>query len=175
MRRAGVYTCLRMNRGVRTLGLACLAVIGVSACGEIGQPASPTEYRPEAALVANQRTTVDTVLFDQCTGEDIALSGTAHVVFTTTQSGAGFHVKLHADQRLTGTGLVSGRVYQSVSVDNFTMNVAGVPFEQTAVGSARLLRRGGGGDLFSWFLQHIVVDAGGRLRVFNSNFRFECV
>jgi hypothetical protein len=126
--------------------------------------------------MANDYTTVDTVVSGQCVGEDIALQGTAHVVFSTTSSGvAGFHLAFEANQTLRGTGLTTGRQYLSLSTSAFTLNAPGLPFEQTSAGSARLLRQGGDGDLFSSFLQHITVDALGNLRVFNTDFRFRCV
>jgi hypothetical protein len=129
-----------------------------------------------AAVVQNQRSTVDTVVFNDCTGEDIALQGSAHVIFTTTESSkGGLHQAFASNMVLKGTGLLTGSGYQSVSTSNSTFNVSGLPAEQTSVGSSRLLRQGRGGDLLVHFLQHITIDALGNIRVFNSDFRFECV
>lgn len=156
--------------------MCSLAALLLAGCESTTLPSEPASGpRPNAALVANQRTTVDTVVFDQCTGEDIALSGTAHVVFSITQgAGSGFHLQFHLNEVLSGTGLTTSRQYQSIRVSAFTLNMNGLPFEQTSAGSSRLLGQGSGGDIMSYFLQHITVDALGNLRVFNTDLRFEC-
>ena len=72
--------------------ISLVATVGMTGCDGYAQPSEPTALSiPNAALVANERTTVDTVVFDQGTGEDIALRGTAHVVFSITQSGRGVY------------------------------------------------------------------------------------
>ena len=158
------------------LAAVCALLVSASACSESSPPESPTAPTPTAAVVQNQRSTVDTVVFNDCTGEDIALQGTAHVVFTTTESGnGGLHQAFESNMVLTGVGLVTGSRYRSVSTSNSSFNAPGLPAEQTFVGSSRLLRQGAGGDLFAHFLQHITIDAHGNIRVFNTDFRFECV
>ena len=158
------------------LAAVCALLVSASACSESSPPESPTAPTPTAAVVQNQRSTVDTVVFNDCTGEDIALHGTAHVVFTTTESGnGGLHQAFESNMVLTGVGLVTGSRYRSVSTSNSSFNTPGLPAEQSFVGSSRLLRQGAGGDLFAHFLQHITIDAHGNIRVFNTDFRFECV
>jgi hypothetical protein len=159
------------------LAAVCALLVSAAACTEsTSPPESATAPTPTAAVVQNQRSTVDTVVFNDCTGEDIALHGTAHVVFTTTESGnGGLHQAFESNMVLSGTGLLCGSRYRSVSTSNSSFNVPGLPAEQTFVGNSRLLRQGAGGDLFAHFLQHITIDALGNIRVFNTDFRFECV
>jgi hypothetical protein len=153
--------------------LAAVLIAGCEGNTLSSEPAAGP--RPNTALVANERTTVDTVVADLCTGEDIALTGTAHVVFSTSQSdGSGFHLEFQMNQVLSGTGLTTGRHYRSITTSAFTLNMDGLPLEQTSAGSSRLLGQGAGGDLVAHFTQHITVDAGGNLRVFKTDFRFEC-
>jgi len=78
------------------------------------------------------------------------------------------------NQVLRGTGLVSGGNYLSINSGAFTLNAPGLPFEQTSIANYRLLSLGAGSDLFVSSLQHITVDALGNLRVYNTDFRFEC-
>jgi hypothetical protein len=152
------------------LAAVCALLVSAAACTESTSPPLT------ASVVQNQRSTVDTVVFNDCTGEDIALHGTAHVVFSTTESGnGGLHQAFVSNMVLTGTGLLTGSRYRSVSTSNSSFNAPGLPAEQTFVGSSRLLRQGAGGDLFAHFLQHITIDALGNIRVFNTDFRFECV
>ena len=159
------------------LAVLCSLLVSAAACTESTAPRdSAMPHGLTAVLVQNQRSTVDTVVFNDCTGEDIALQGTAHVVFTTTESGnGGLHQAFESNMVLSGIGLLTGSRYRSVSTSNSSFNVSGLPAEQTSVGSSRLLRQGPGGDLFAHFLQHITIDALGNIRVFNSDFRFECI
>src|SRR5438874_13312368 len=95
-----------------TLAAVCALLVIVAACTESTlPPESAMAPTPTAAVVQNQRSTVDTVVFNDCTGVDIALHGTAHVVFTTTQSSNG------------------GSRYRSVSTSNSSFNAPGLPVE----------------------------------------------
>jgi hypothetical protein len=163
--------------GPSSLATLWALLVSAAACTEsTAPPESASAHALTAAVVANQRSTVDTVVFNDCTGEDIAIQGTAHVVFTTTESGnGGLHQAFASNMVLTGTGLLTGSRYRSVSTNSSTFNSSGLPAEQTSVGSSRLLRQGAGGDLFVHFLQHITIDALGNVRVFNEDFRFECI
>lgn len=159
------------------LAVGCSLLVGNVACHESTAPSEAVmAHGVSAAVVQNQRSTVDTVVFNDCTGEDIALRGTSHVVFTTTDSGdGGLHQAFASNIMLSGTGLLTGSRYRSVSTSTLTFNLSGVPSEHTSAGSSRLLRQGSGGDLFVHFLQHITVDALGTIRVSHTDFRVECV
>ena len=161
-----------------TSGLVCsLAAVLLAGCEGNTAPSLQRVAGAKAndALVTIQRRTVDTLVSNRCTGEDVALSGTAQVVFSITQSAnGGFHLQFQMRELLSGTGLATGTKYQSIRTSAFTENLNGAPFEQTSVGSSRLLANGVGGDLRVQFLQHIVIDALGDLRVFNSDLRVEC-
>jgi hypothetical protein len=159
-------------KGMLMCSLAAFLVAGCETNTAAPEPAAAPG--PNAAIVSNERTTVDTVLFDQCTGEDIALRGTSHVVFAISQNNGRFHLVFQSNQVLKGLGLATGRQYQSVSGSAFSLNMDRLPFEQTSAGTSRLLGQGAGGDLFVHFVQHITVDALGNLRVFNTDFRIEC-
>jgi hypothetical protein len=159
------------------LAAMCSLLVSTAACNDSAAPLeSVMAHGLTAAVVQNQRSTVDTVVFNDCTGEDITLQGTTHVVFTTTESdNGGLHQAFESNMMLSGTGLLTGSRYRSVSTSTFTFNVSGLPAEQISAGSSRFLRQGRGGDLFVHFLQHITIDALGNIRVFNTDFRFECV
>jgi hypothetical protein len=162
----------RIVPGVVVTGLS----VTLMGCDGLHPGTGPSFEAPIAgALVVNQRNEVDTVLTNFCTGEDVHISGTSHVVFSiTTSRTGGFHLAFTSNQQLGGTGLTTGASYLSVSSSSFSLNVDSLPFQQTSVGSSRLLRQGAGGDIMSFFLQHITVDANGNTRVFNTDFRFTC-
>jgi hypothetical protein len=169
---------MRPQRLLRiTAILASGALAGsLTGCDEPSRVTSPDgAIRSADALVANQRTDVDTVLTNFCTGEDVHLVGTSHFVLSLAVDGhGGFHLAFTSTQQLNGLGLTTSATYRSLSSNSFTLNVPGLPFEQTSVGSSRLLRQGAGGDIKALFLQHITVDAKGNTRVFNTDFRFSC-
>ena len=148
----------------------------LAGCERSTLPSEPAVVsRPNAAVIMNEHRSLDTVITNNCTGEDLALSGTVHTLFSITESrNGGFHLQFHMNQEFSGTGLTTGMSYRSIGVDNFSLNTSGLPFEQTSVGNARLLGRGAGGDLMVHYLQHLTVDANGNLRVLNDDFRFEC-
>ena len=162
--------------------LSVTAIVGggvltgsISGCDAPGRMTSPGATPLVAAVVANERTDVDTVFTNFCTGEDVHLVGTSHVVFSLTTDGSGgFHLGFTSTQQLNGVGLTTGATYLSLSANTFTLNIASLPFEQTSAGGTRLLRQGPGGDIMAFFLQHITVDANGNTRVFNTDFRFSC-
>jgi hypothetical protein len=71
---------------------------------------TPTRVRAEVLL--NERIPVSTTFFDECTGEDIQITGEMHVLgsITTTKDG---RTRRHAQATLhgTGVGLTSGNQY----------------------------------------------------------------
>ena len=117
------------------LGLAILGgVFGpLTACDGATSVVSPaTAIQPEAALVVNDRSDVDTILGDFCTGEDVHIVGSSHFVFSnTTDLHGGFHLAFTSTQHLNGVGLTTGATYLSLSANSFSLNIPVLPFERT--------------------------------------------
>jgi hypothetical protein len=97
-----------------------IAVLGVAACE------SPTSTVPATApslarantIKTNERLViVDATVTDPCSGEDILLSGKAHLVQTTTDNGDGTGtVSLHINYAgISGFGLTNGLKYNLVA------------------------------------------------------------
>jgi hypothetical protein len=106
---------------------------------------SVTPAPVSAEVLLNERIPVSTTFFDECTGEDIQITGEAHAMgsITTTKDGRmrrHAHVNLHG----TGVGLTSGNEY--VINDNFKIREVTDPadcaFTYQDVERIRLISKG---------------------------------
>lgn len=98
-----------------------------------------------AEVLLNERMPVSVTFFDECTGEDVQITGEAHLMgsITTTKDGRmrrHAHVNLHG----TGVGLTSGNEY--VINDNFKIREVTDPadcaFKYEDVERIRLISKG---------------------------------
>jgi predicted small lipoprotein YifL len=116
---------------MRRLYLAMLSIAVLAGCGDSSQPlASP----PEARLAATTETTNELVPFSSlefvpCAngglGEDVLLEGTLHVVdrITATPNG-NLSITYHENpQGISGTGQITGDVYQGTGSVNFHVSL----------------------------------------------------
>jgi hypothetical protein len=127
-----------------------------------------------APLWAATSTTIplDGIRSGDCTGEDVELSGTIHLVSQLQSDGSEVgHINY---QGVSGVGLTSGTTYRSSSVDNFRL-AAPFPSDITSVRSLRLISPGPEDDLLVRFLFHITVNANGEITAEVEDVNFECV
>src|SRR5919112_5060673 len=107
-----------------------------------------------------------------CTGEDVELSGTIHLVSQLQPDGSEVgHVNY---QGVSGVGLTSGTTYRASSVDSFRL-AAPFPSDITSVRSLRLISPGPDDDLLVKFLFHITVNANGEITAEVEDVDSECV
>jgi hypothetical protein len=96
--------------------------------------------------------------------DPVALSGTMHIVVTTTSdSSGGYHTTVSSNtQSVTGTGLLSGETYSSSSEYEDEYYDAG-PFPQvnTATHEYELISRSGTANLIIKVTFHVTVNANG--------------
>ena len=108
-------------------------------------------------------------------GELVDLSGTLHVLFSTTLDGSGgFHTYAHFQpQGVIGTGLTTGDQYQGTGVtqDHFNGTVGS---EFTFVDNFRIIGHGPGNNFLVHETFHVTVNANGEVTAFVDNFSFEC-
>jgi hypothetical protein len=101
---------------------------------------------------------LDGVRSADCTGEDVELSGTFHLVSQLQSDGSEVgHINF---QGVSGVGLTSGTKYRASSVDSFRL-AAPFPSDITSVRSLRLISPGPEDNLLVMFLFHITVNANG--------------
>jgi len=101
---------------------------------------------------------LDAIRSGDCTGEDVELSGTIHLVSQLQSDGS--EVGHFNYQGVSGVGLTSGITYRASSVDNFRL-AAPFPSDIISVRSLRLISPGPEDNLLVRFLFHITVNANG--------------
>lgn len=109
-------------------------------------------------------------------GEWVDLSGTVHYVghFTETKSG-NTNLKLHFQQRVTGTGRTSGTTYQGHGVTLITENIkAPLPFSSTYIGSFLMIGQGPGNNLMVHRNYHVTVNTDGTVTADHDNTWVSC-
>ena len=67
---------------------------------------------PERAAGPDNWTPLSFTIFNSCTGEDIEVSGAAHITTRTWTEGDKVFIRGHTNFNLSGVGLVSGRRYR---------------------------------------------------------------
>ena len=106
-----------------------------------------------------------------CTGEDVELSGTIHLVSQLQSDGS--EVGQINYQGVSGVGLTSGTTYRASSVDHFRLG-APFPSDITSVRSVRLISPGAEDNLLVRFLFHITVNANGETTAEVREVNMEC-
>jgi hypothetical protein len=115
---------------------------------------------------------LDVIRSGDCTGEDVQLSGTIHLVSQTQPDGSEVgHINY---QNVSGVGLTSGTTYRASTVDTFRLE-APFPSDIHSVRSLRLISPGPEDDLLVMFLFHITVNANGEITAEIEDVNFECV
>jgi hypothetical protein len=162
-----------MNRAILKLCLAVLLAGFYAVAAE-----SP------ARAQASSFTSVISVPFSinvlvPCSGDIVALSGNALVVFhMTIDDVGGAHVDIHVNyQGISGVASPSGAVYRAANAhnDHFNFNSPSPPpFEHTIVDRFNLIGRGGADNLQVYFQLHFTINANGVITAVVGNVRAVC-
>jgi hypothetical protein len=103
---------------------------------------------------------LDFIRSNDCTGEQVELSGTIHLV--SQQQSDGSVVGHFNYQNVSGVGLTSGTTYRASTVDTVRL-AAPFPSDITSVGSFHLIGQGENDNLLVNALFHITVNANGEV------------
>jgi hypothetical protein len=107
------------------------------------------------------------ILFDDCTGEDVELSGDVHTLIrTTVDSRGGIHVGASfSASDVNGVGLSSGNTYQFHGNQNFEFNTQPpYPYEATLLlTNFGLTSRGSDDNLAVTLYAHFTINANGEV------------
>src|SRR5215211_5830985 len=114
---------------------------------------------------------LDVVRSGDCTGEDVQLSGTIHLVSQTQPDGS--EVGHFNYQNVSGVGLTSGTTYRASTVDTFRLE-APFPSDITSVSSFHLISQGKQDNLLVNVLFHITVNANGEVTAFIDDRSIQC-
>jgi hypothetical protein len=146
----------------------------------LGGPSSSAAYAAAETVVRLQeKIPVDGTVFDQCAaglaGEDIHLTGEAHVAGQATfDSAGGFHAVDHFNfQGISGTGLTTGDKYQATDADNIEFN-GKVGTELIQGLNINFIGQGNVNNLLIHVTLHTTINADGTMTAFVDNLRVEC-
>jgi hypothetical protein len=114
---------------------------------------------------------LDAIRSGDCTGEDVELSGTIHLVSQTQSDGS--EVGHFNFQGVSGVGLTSGTTYRASAVDHVRLG-APFPSDIHSVRSLRLISPGPEDNLLIKFLFHITVNANGEITAEVEDVNSEC-
>ncbi|HYP39919.1 MAG TPA: hypothetical protein VEX13_06125 [Chloroflexia bacterium] len=105
---------------IRILGVSLFALLVASAPAVPGSAQATTIHE-------NVTVPIHEVIIHPCTGEEIAFSGEAHVMFhVTVDASGGVHGTSQSNlQGVSGVGLTSGDVYRLIRQDGETSNFNG--------------------------------------------------
>ena len=151
----------------KILKLLISALGGVAMMFALFQPAGSVS----ALSATSGQIQIDFIRSAYCTGEDVEISGTIHVVNITQADGS---VIGHFNyQNVTGLGLTSGNIYQVSAVDHVRLS-APFPSSITSVQSFQLISQGSAGNLLVHVLYHITVNGNGEVTVSIDELNMQC-
>jgi hypothetical protein len=154
-----------------------VAMILIAALGVAQAQAKAT------TVVTNFDQETDLTVFVPCAalgaGEYVQLSGSLHVLFTTTiDNRGGFHTTfLFQPMGISGTGLSTGDKYQATGETQGTLNgdlSSGQPYEQTFVNNFKIIGQGPGNNFLVYETFHITVNPDGTVTAFVDNLKIKC-
>jgi len=147
-----------------TLALLLIALVGLAAL-------------TYAANVVNQKGTFAQTLYDDCTGEDVAVTGKFHLLVHQTVDGAGgYHVDVMSNfPDVRGVGLSSGLQYNGNQATHFGFNAtAGGTVNQTNPLTFHLNGHGSAPNLVLHALLHVTINAKGQVTAFVDHMTSDC-
>lgn len=106
-----------------------------------------------------------------CSGEDVELSGTIHLVNQLQADGSVIGHFNYSDVK--GVGLTSGTIYRANAVDNFRLSDP-FPSSITSERNFRLLSRGSSSNLLVQAIYHITVTANGDVTASIDSLTMQC-
>lgn len=119
----------------------------------------------QGALTSNTQIPSSFTFFDLCSGEDVAVSGSVHVVTTSTVTDNTLSGTFHSNFKATGIGQVSGLTYQETVVANMAFQTSLINGEatRTFVGRINIVAPGARNNQSSPIFMHTTMDANGNV------------
>jgi hypothetical protein len=130
-----------------------------------------------AAVVQNVQLPLSITVFSPCTGDVIPVTGSIHLVASSTSDGSGgFHVTVMDNvSQVTGIGSVTGATYHGVGGDWFALNARPpFPFEATQTDVFGLISAGATPNLVVTDTLHITINANGTMTANVARFTVAC-
>jgi hypothetical protein len=162
-------TAFRAPVGVSLLLVACSSPL---APVRDADPTSRGSLTASASAATSSTLALHFIRSNECTGEDVEITGVIHLVSQTQPDGS---VVGHFNyQDVTGTGLTSGTQYRVTATDQVHLS-APFPSSTHSVRVFRMIAPGPGNDLLVDALTLITVTANGDFSVSIDQLTTECV
>lgn len=125
----------------------------------------PGHGRKPLALTSNTEIPSSFTFFDQCSGEDVAISGSVHVVTTSTFTDNTLSGTFHSNLKATGIGQTSGLTFQEAVVANSSFETSLINGEatRTFVGRINIVAPGAQNNQSSPIFMHATMNANGNV------------
>ena len=141
---------------------------------------APASAWGKATTVREEETVpFDVVFFNECTGEEVHLTGELLIrVRTTIDATGGIHATFHLTPRhVRGVGVESGIAYKVVGGERDSFNAAAdeAPLVYTATMMFNVVSQGGSDNLKVKYVFHVTINAQGEVTAEIDNFSFACV
>lgn len=124
-----------------------------------------------ASVVTNVDIPINEAVINPCNGETVTISGVDHSTATVTPDGAGgFHMTLHDNIHVTGTGSNS---YEANQEDTNELN-GRVGVEQTILLTVGVISEGPAPNFEENILEHVTVNPNGTVTAFLEHATANC-
>lgn len=164
--------------------LLAFAVVALAACDSAPTAPAANPERPSFSAVTsntNLSIPVDLFVFVPCAvggaGEDIHVSGPLHVLsqLTISNSGNVLFTSQFQPQGISGTGLVTGDMYQATGLTRSTQTFSTpFPVTFTFVNNFYMIGQGPDNNFQVHETFHFTINANGEVTAFVDNFRVTC-
>jgi type 1 fimbria pilin len=129
-----------------------------------------------AAQIANVTINIPATVYDNpCVGEQVALSGTLHLILNvTTDSSGGYHFVSKWNASYTGTGLTSGATYTASESKQESWSASQLPASHTTTSVIKLVTKGGAQNAYLYTTTTTTIDANGVATVTVDGVSIDC-
>jgi len=157
---------------IKHLSAASLAVLIAAVVGLLAPPLAAAQDPPQTF---NERVPFASAGTPLCGGEEVAFSGTVHILTHVNVDAQGVsHYTFHMNyQNSSATGVTSGARYQINESSTSTFNTRVLPTETTTTINGTLIGRGPSNNTGFHLTVHITINANGEptSEVFNESIR----
>jgi hypothetical protein len=163
--------------------LLALLVLPLGCTDTPTAPADPIEpsFAKAEATTSSMVVPLDQLAFVPCAadgaGELVMLSGSLHVLSHVTENGNRFRAVSHFNpQKVTGTGMTTGTVYQGtgVSRETFSGSFTNGQYTETFIDNFRLIAKAGAESLKIHETFHVTVNANGEVTAVVEQYSADC-
>jgi hypothetical protein len=140
------------------------------------RPAAAARRTGPGRPVANVTINIPATVYDNpCVGEQVALSGTLHLILNvTTDSSGGYHFVSKWNASYTGTGLTSGATYTASESKQESWSASQLPASHTTTSVIKLVTKGGAQNAYLYTTTTTTIDANGVATVTVDGVSIDC-